>query len=85
MHGFFKQPQQILTISNPVVSVHLGESLGTCLDTKGLVWTWGTNHFGELGVGDQDSRLHPYPVLTLKGKKVTQIATGASFVVALGS
>lgn len=63
----------------------LGGSLGAAVDSKGLLWTWGTNKFGELGVGDNESRVHPYPVLTLKGKIVTQIACGGSFVVALGS
>jgi len=36
-------------------------------------------------VGDSDPRVHPYPLLTLKGKKVTQLACGDAFVVALGN
>jgi len=51
--------------------VSLGSSLGAAVDCKGLLWTWGSNQFGELGVGDNDVRVHPYPVLTLKGKMVT--------------
>ena len=48
----------------------LGSTLGAAVDSKGLVWSWGINKQGELGVGDNDPRIHPYPVLTLKGKKV---------------
>lgn len=39
--GTYKTPQKILTISNPVCDVSLGSSLGTALDNKGLLWTWG--------------------------------------------
>lgn len=66
------------------MDVSLGGSLGTAVDSKGLLWTWGTNQYGELGVGDHDARIHPYPVLTLKGKQVSQIKCGGSFVIALG-
>ena len=51
--------------------ISLGETLGAAVDSKGLLWTWGTNHSGELGVGDNEPRIHPYPVLTLKGKLVS--------------
>jgi X-linked retinitis pigmentosa GTPase regulator len=69
--GVYRTPQKILTISNKVQSVSLGASLGAAIDEKGLLWTWGSNHSGELGVGDHEPRVHPYPVLTLKGKMVT--------------
>jgi hypothetical protein len=51
--------------------VTLGNTLGAAVDAKGLVWSWGTNKMGELGVGDNDPRIHPYPILTLKGKVVS--------------
>ena len=54
------------------------------IDCKGLVWSWGTNNFGELGVGDNDPRVHPYPILALKGKTVNSITCGGQFVIALG-
>ena len=82
--GEYKIPQKILTISNQVKSLSLGGQLGVAVDSKGLVWSWGNNKSGELGVGDQDPRIHPYPVLTLKGKIVNQISCGGSFVIALG-
>ena len=59
--------------------------MSAAIDSKGMLWTWGTNEFGELGVNDNDPKIHPYPVLSLKGKQVTQISCGGSFVLALGS
>ena len=56
--------------------VSLGGSQGAALDSKGLIWSWGTNRSGELGVGDNDPRVHPYPILTLKGKSVTKLSCG---------
>jgi alpha-tubulin suppressor-like RCC1 family protein len=55
------------------------------VDSKGIAWSWGVNGKGELGTGDQDSRAPPYPVLNLKGKKVSSIACGNEFVIALGN
>lgn len=49
------------------------------------MWTWGSNIAGELGIGDNEPKLAPYPVMALKNKRVTQVACGSSFIVALGS
>jgi alpha-tubulin suppressor-like RCC1 family protein len=73
-----------LTISNKVADISLGGTLGVAVDSKGLVWSWGANKAGELGVGDSDPRIHPYPVLTLKGKVVSSVNCGGQFVIALG-
>lgn len=68
------------------MDVCLGNStLGAAIDTKGLLWTWGSNISGELGIGDNEPKVTPFPVLALKKKQVTQVACGSSFVVALGS
>ena len=40
---------------------------------------------GELGLGDNEPKVHPYPVMALKKKSVTQVACGGQFIVALGS
>ena len=76
----------MVSISNPVVDICLGTSnLGSAIDSKGLLWTWGSNIAGELGTGDNEPKVTPYPVMALKKKKVTQVACGSSFIVALGS
>lgn len=84
--GTFKVPQKVISVSNPIVDVCLGgSSLGAALDSKGMLWTWGSNISGELGLGDNDPKVHPYPVMALKKKTVTQVSCGSSFIVALGS
>ena len=50
-----------------------------------MLWTWGQNSSGELGIGDNEPKPLPYPVIALKKKHVTQVACGESFIVALGS
>lgn len=84
--GSYKTPYKVVSISNPVQDVCLGTStLGSAIDAKGLLWTWGSNIAGELGIGDNEPKVTPYPVLSLKAKQVTQVACGSSFIVALGS
>jgi len=39
---------------------------------------------GELGLGDCDTRMHPFPVLNLKGKFVSNVSCGDDFVMCLG-
>jgi len=74
--GDYPYPQKILTISNRVVDVSLGQTMSVAVDEKGLAWSWGTNANGELGVGDHEPRIHPFPILSLKGKKVTSVCCG---------
>jgi hypothetical protein len=62
-----------------------GNTLGAAIDVKGKLWTWGSNVSGELGLGDTDPKVQPYPVAALKKKVVTSISCGSQFIVALGS
>ena len=78
-------PQQIHTISNPVVDISLGRSINVAIDSQGLAWSWGKNANGELGVGDCEQRTHPYPVLSLKGKTITKTLCGHNFAICLGN
>lgn len=78
-------PQQIMTISNPVTDVSLGREMGLAVDDQGIAWSWGTNANGELGVGDSEPRVHPFPLLNLKGKTVTKAHCGHNFSICLGN
>jgi hypothetical protein len=42
----------------------------------------GKNKKGELGLGDFVARMTPYPLLTLKGKQIAQVAVGKQFTIA---
>ena len=58
--------------------------MSVAVDEKGIAWSWGANTNGELGVGDRDPRIHPFPILTLKGKNVSRIFCGDQFAISLG-
>ena len=78
-------PQSIMTISNAVVDVSLGRDVGIAVDEQGLAWSWGANTNGELGVGDAQPRVHPFPILNMKGKVVRKAQCGDTFSICLGN
>jgi len=43
-------------IPQPVVSFSISESHLAALDLSGMVWIWGQNKKGELGLGDKVTR-----------------------------
>ena len=59
-----------------VLQVSAGGGHTLCLTTDGELWAMGCNSHGQLGLGDQDSRLNPTLVTALIGKVVTQVAAG---------
>ena len=67
-----------------IVDMSIGGCFGAALDRDGLVWTWGSNSNGELGLGDFDPRPYPQPVSHLKNKPVQKIACGGAFAIAIG-
>ena len=85
VQGDMPFPQKVLIIQNRVIDVSLGRDLGIAVDEQGLAWSWGLNSHGELGVGDNEPRIHPFPVLNLKGKLVSKAQCGHNFVVCLGN
>ena len=74
-----------MTVSGKVKDVSLGLTVGVAIDESGLAWSWGPNENGELGIGDKEPRVHPFPILNLKGKVVTNIQCGNNFTICLGS
>ncbi|CAI2380880.1 unnamed protein product [Moneuplotes crassus] len=82
--GNFKKPERIECIPKSVLDVSLGTSVSACIDSSGLIWTWGENTNGELGVGDFQPKSTPFPVMALQRKNVTKISCGGSFYIAIG-
>lgn len=82
--GDFTSPERIACIPKSVVNVSLGYWLFGWIDSSGLIWAWGKNSHGELGVGDWELKKTPYPVMALKSKKVTSLSCGGSFYIAIG-
>ena len=62
----------------------VGGSFGIAKDKDGMLWTWGQNTNGELGLNDTKTRLYPHPILSLKRKHITKAVCGGSFAVAIG-
>lgn len=82
--GEFLTPYKLTSINSKVIDISLGGCFGACIDINNMLWTWGSNNSGELGVGDYDSRINPFPVVSLQGKKVVKVSCGGSFTVSLG-
>ena len=54
------------------------------LTRQGTLYSWGMNDFGQLGHGDYKQRATPERIDALDGKRVSQIALGHEYVIALG-
>lgn len=67
----------------PIVQLSAGENHSVALSISGNVYSWGSNKFGQLGVGDENSRLVPSPVYYLQGAHIVHITCGANHTVAL--
>jgi len=55
--GSFFEPKLVDDLD--IIQVSIGGCFGAALDRDGLVWTWGSNSNGELGLGDFDPRAYP--------------------------
>ena len=64
--------------------VQMGGSSTFLLDLRGYVYTFGTNAFGELGLGDNNSRKKITRVARLNDRRVSSLAVGKNHVIALG-
>jgi hypothetical protein len=58
--------------------------LAVILTRQGTLYSWGQNEYGQLGHGDYKQRATPERIDSLDGKRVSQIALGHEFVLALG-
>lgn len=80
--GTFFEPR--IVVDGDIVEVSVGGSFGIAKDKDGMLWTWGQNTNGELGLNDTKTRLYPHPILSLKRKHITKAVCGGSFAVAIG-
>jgi alpha-tubulin suppressor-like RCC1 family protein len=58
-------------------------SLQNVLYVLGAVYGWGKNCFGQLGLSDDQDRLYPSQLKTLRSVKVKYVACGEDFSVFL--
>ncbi|HMY00893.1 MAG TPA: hypothetical protein PKC44_14065, partial [Agitococcus sp.] len=64
-----------------VTSIAGGSNFSIALTSAGEVWTWGTNNFGQLGLGNNNSQTSPTKITVLSN--VVQIAAGHSHALAM--
>ena len=81
--GTFFDPK--IVVDADIMEVSVGGCFGVAKDKEGLLWTWGQNSHGELGLSDFKTRLYPHPILSLKRKEIKKVACGGSFVIAIGN
>lgn len=65
--------------------VSAGTNFSVALGSDGNAYAWGRNQFGELGVGDTNSRSLPTRVSLPAGVTLTALSAGSSHVAGLGS
>ena len=76
------QPIRVHGIPGRIASCDLSESHITVVDESSMVWIWGSNKKGELGLGDYTLRTSPFPLVGLQSKKVTDVKVGHQFSIA---
>ncbi|UJF31315.1 RCC1 domain-containing protein [Paenibacillus hexagrammi] len=78
------EPVQIKGNLAGVKAIASGAYHNLAIDNDGIVWAWGDNYFGELGYGYDQNRLNtPIMVTTGSSWKITQIAAGLDFSLAV--
>ncbi|KAL3066453.1 hypothetical protein OYC64_016412 [Pagothenia borchgrevinki] len=79
-----KSPQHLNSLSAvPLVQVAAGGGQSFALSVSGAVFSWGSNHCGQLGLGDTTDRHTPTPVHCLNLKKTTHISCGKAHTATL--
>ncbi|MBI4024143.1 MAG: hypothetical protein HY360_04125 [Verrucomicrobia bacterium] len=48
-------------MAGEVVSIAAGNGHSVALKKDGSVWTWGSNVYGQMGIGTNDTQAHPIP------------------------
>jgi alpha-tubulin suppressor-like RCC1 family protein len=82
-HGWDPLGSQNLQIV--VNQVAIGKHFAAFLTIDGTLYTWGLNDYGQLGTGDNNSRLIPSKNSYFAEKKlfIVKVALGLNFAVAL--
>ena len=83
-------PREFGLPKNKITFVSAGDYHSFAIDTKGEVWSWGLNSYGETGItenaGEDDAVvLKPTKVTSLSGKEVREVQGGAHHSIAATS
>ncbi len=77
-------PEEVLAFRDiPLCKIRCGGSFSAALSVKGVLYTWGINCYGQLGLADVVNRSTPEVVKALNGIKIIDIAVGSAQSVCL--
>jgi len=71
------------TILGKIVQIAKGNTHSLVLTGNGKVYSWGSNYYGQLGLGNYIQYPYPKQVIIPNGEKIKQIGAGSGFSVAL--
>lgn len=71
----------------PLAQVSAGNGHALAVDTEGTVWAWGSNLYGQLGLGEDSAwaEFQPASIAALSDVEVTQISAGVLHSLAVDS
>eukprot|EP00736_Rhodelphis_marinus_P000643 Rmarinus@m.5631 len=70
-------PQVVLHLGNAcVTSVHAGGTHSALVDADGVLWMWGGNNVGQLGLGDGSEKMRVAPTRVPLPERVTRVSLG---------
>ena len=78
-------PQQILFFKNPeeIISVSCGATFSICICKNG-VFSWGSNSFGQLGIGNNDDQSSLQQILFFKNpEEIISLSCGGHFSICI--
>ncbi|EFN67522.1 RCC1 and BTB domain-containing protein 2, partial [Camponotus floridanus] len=81
---YYKYPRKIITLSDKIIKAVCGDEHTLALTSKGEMYAWGSNSYGELGVNSNQEPSGPIVVNIPEMGKVLDIVAYRSSSVAVG-
>lgn len=83
--GEFKKPRKVKLQNNILIeNISVGGSFIVLVDENKRLVVWGSNHNGEIGVGDNKIRNHPTRLESIEDKVINAVSVGSNFAFAIG-
>ncbi len=74
-------PADVNGLTSGIISIAAGTAHSLALNSDGIVWAWGRNHYGQLGDGTATDKSSPVQVTGLMG--ITAVSAGFAHSLAL--
>lgn len=83
-NGLFVRPEKVNGLEGLISQVALGDDFIVILDKNNFLYTWGSNNFGQLGLGDFEPQNDACSVDLLSKRKILSIFAGKDFSMIIG-